>query len=140
MIEPTIKQIISGLEPSMGDNLLGMMIDMTHYFDIPEGISFISKKENTDTSCMVEIKLEATNKAEHISDVMWALKQAWRDVSYSYFEASNITKYKKRMELRFVTVIDANAFFVTGRAVVIGKHYELLAKQYEQGFNTTLPE
>ncbi len=135
MIEETIKKVIVSLAPSSGDNLLGMDIDICHYFNSSSKLKFGSITRSNDPTCMFVIDLEATENNESLTDVCSALITVWEKVAYHYFAAHSINKFKTKSVLRFVTVIGDKSFYVTGKAVISGKQYENLAKEYEANFS-----
>ncbi|MCG8043912.1 MAG: hypothetical protein JAY72_21185 [Candidatus Thiodiazotropha endolucinida] len=139
MIEETINTVVSSLFPSSGDNLLGMDIDICHYFESNTKLKFISRRQTGDPGCMFVVHLEATEDAHDIADISSALEEVWDNLAYSYFESRTIKKYKRKAVLRFVTVIDENSFYVTGNAIVTGNRYEKLAAEYGNNF-FELPE
>lgn len=134
MIEKTIKEIVSTHVPSEGDNLLGMEIDLTHYFEKIKTMELVSIERTDDPACMFLIRLRVTRHAERIGELNMALNRAWQSVSYTHFQASSITTCKESSEIRFVTIIAEDSFYVSGKAIVEGKGYQRLSELYEKGF------
>lgn len=122
------------IPPSVGDNLLGMDYDICHYFESNKFLDFKSRVKTSDNSCMFNIELEASPVATDIGEIDAALFEIWGMVNYRWFESSSIRKYKQKAEILFVTVIQGDQFYVTGKATVSGERYSSLAADYETRF------
>lgn len=130
MIEETIKLITESPNyfPSSGDNLLGMEIDIAHCLESSKTFNLVSLGRTNSSSCMFDIKLNISETVKEYHEIRSELRELWEFIKYLYYEASSLVINSKSAELHFITIIGKNQFYVTGKIVVEGINYELLAK------------
>ena len=111
MIEKHIDKVISELSPASGDNLMGMGIDITHFFGSVKEFDLVSSKQTEDLSCLFSIKLSASNNAHSLGELVRELKETYSQIAYSYLNISAVIRYKKSTVLRFVTVNEFGPYY-----------------------------
>lgn len=129
VIESVIEHVLTRSRPSSGDDLLGFEIDADALLGDSDLLRNGEVKRTGDPRCMLSISAELAPEAStlrQVEDVLWTV---WRDLQYDYFEATQLLLTQRAAELRFVTAIADNSFFVTGRIIVHGPHYERLARK-----------
>jgi hypothetical protein len=139
MIERVIQCVMETTVPSSDDNLVGFEFDAHHYFGSNDRLHNATVSRTNDNGCMVEMRGEITAEVTSLHAITGLLNEIWRELAYSHFYASSIEWYKEATNLRFVTVISADSFYVTGRMVITGPHYLKLVAQLEPDFQRLLP-
>ncbi len=126
MIEEIVQTILRSHKTSSGDNLLGMILDMKHFLGLCDGLSVTSLKVTEYPASLLDIEMHATEEATSKRDLTIKLEQVWSCCQYRYLQCYSIESTDECLTLRFVTVISADSFCVTGVFRILGTRWSEL--------------
>ena len=134
VIEKLISDIASRLPPSSGDDLLGFAMDVDVRFGEEEGFEDVTTQRVANPLELLRVKIVLSERMTSLQDVSQKASRAWMRVAYDRFQASSVTWFREATEIRFVTIIGGDHFFVSGRAIVTGTTYAKLVERFEETF------
>ena len=138
MIESVIQNLMASHSPSSGQNLLGFEFDADHYFGSNEIFADAKVVPYDNPLCMFELRGQILEQISSIQHLHTKLDEVWQKLAYSHFQATSLKFFREATELRFVTLISNDSFYVTGKMIAGGGHYPQLVEQYEKDFGITL--
>jgi len=118
--EAAKRRVMDSAAPSSGDDLLGMEIDFVGLLDRAEGVhgESVTAKRTSDPGCLIEATCAATPGIP-LEAAIRGIEGVWLSLlRYRYFEAHTTRVALGEAVLDFITQIDGDGFYVTGRVRV----------------------
>src|SRR6185369_7098432 len=98
----------------------GFCTDADHYVPMQPNVADVSVSTQNLKSCLLRFDVTLSASTKSLQDATRAFALSWRELAYTYFEASSIAWYSDCAALRFVTVPQGDLYFVSGCFVARG--------------------
>lgn len=114
-------------------------VDADHALGNATEIAKFRVRVTSDSRCLLDIQASLNDSVASMAEVQRCLHRAWNYLSYKKFQASSCIWYRESMILRFVSALSDDASLVTGRIIVSGARYKVLAREHEESWQRRLP-
>lgn len=109
------REVIARHPPSRGANLLGMNLDFDYFLSRSPLLQDVNVRKTGEGTSLLEVRCKADTSDRSASEILAAIERIWMtDLRYEHFEAHTGHYSEDEAMLEFVTVIDDEAFYVTG--------------------------
>lgn len=110
------REIVSSSFPSSGDNLTGMQVDFEYYLAASRLLRNVFVQSIGMEPGTLHAVADFSGSLEEVGELGNELRSIWlSQLRYGYLEAHEIISESNYTTLRFITQIDADGFYVTGR-------------------------
>ncbi len=107
---------------------VGWLDDAHHFFSENDAWAKAHAFEKNDVDCQLELKSVISSKVDSLNQLANIQRKIWHELSYRYFELSELVFYKECSVLRFVTIMTPTSQSCVGRMVAGGAHYQALTE------------
>ena len=126
-IEDLITRVAASTAPGAGDNLLGFEMDATVDFGKSRVVDSSWVQRTEDPRELIRVHMRLGHRLSTVEEAVNAVLGGFDRVAYTHFRASNLERFREGVRLRFVTVLSAQSYFVSGTVLALGPRYSAIA-------------
>jgi hypothetical protein len=134
IIDALIRDCVSRISLSSGDNLTGFLIDCEYALEEDDLFKIVRLETTDHPESLLNGVVEAPSVTT-IQEISQRLSGAWSRFAYPEFQAVSVRRYTEAVVMRFITAVASSSLGVTGTIVARSANYSRLVDDFNRDYS-----